>query len=141
MTIATYNAAGIRARLDGLLDWVATNEPDVLAIQETKVEDDKFPLAPFEDLGYHAAIHGQKAWNGVATLSRSMPTNVRRGFEDPTMPEDARLISCEIDGITVINTYVPNGSMVGSEKFIYKLRWLERFRGYLDDNICGDLAR
>lgn len=135
MTIATYNAAGIRARLDSLLDWMATNEPDVVAIQETKVEDSKFPLEAFEELGYHAAIHGQKAWNGVAILSRSIPTNVRRGFEDPTMPEDARLVSCEIDGITFINTYVPNGSSVDSEKFLYKLQWLERFRRYLDENI------
>jgi len=138
MTIATYNAAGIRARLDSLLDWMATNEPDVIAIQETKVEDSKFPLEPFEELGYHAAIHGQKAWNGVAILSRSLPTNIRRGFEDPLMPEDARLISCEIDGITFINTYVPNGSSVGSEKFAYKLQWLERFRRYLDENIRPD---
>jgi exodeoxyribonuclease-3 len=135
MTIATYNAAGIRARLDGLLDWIATNEPDVVAIQETKVEDTKFPLEPFEDLGYHAAIHGQKAWNGVATLSRSVPTNVHKGFGDPSMPEDARILTCDIDGVTIINTYVPNGSSVGSEKFAYKLQWLERFRRYLDENI------
>lgn len=138
MTIATYNAAGIRARLDGILDWLATNEPDVLAIQETKVEDAKFPLAAFEELGYHAAINGQKAWNGVATLSRSVPTNVRRGFEDPTMPEDARLLTCEVDGLTIINTYVPNGSSVGSDKFAYKLRWLERFRRYLDESFRPD---
>lgn len=138
MTIATYNAAGIRARLDGLLDWVATNEPDVLAVQETKVEDGKFPLEPFADLGYHAAINGQKAWNGVATFSRSVPQNVRRGFDDPAMPEDARLIACEVDGITIVNTYVPNGSAVGSDKFAYKLRWMERFRRYLDESYRPD---
>lgn len=138
MTIATYNAAGIRARLDNLVDWVATNEPDVLAIQETKVEDAKFPAEPFEDLGYHLAIHGQKSWNGVAILSRTTPLDVRRGFEDPSMPEDARLISCEIDGIRIINTYVPNGNTVGSEKFEYKLRWLERFRRYLNESVRPD---
>ena len=138
MTIATYNAAGIRARLDGLLDWMATNEPDILAIQETKVEDGKFPFEPFAELGYHHAINGQKAWNGVATLSRSVPTDVRKGFEDPSMPEDARLIACDIDGLVVVNTYVPNGTAVGSEKFAYKLRWMERFRRYLDANYRPD---
>ena len=138
MTIATYNAAGIRARLDGLLDWMATNEPDVLAVQETKVEDGKFPHEPFEELGYHVAINGQKAWNGVAILSRSVPQNVRKGFDDPAMPEDARLIACEIEGISIVNTYVPNGSAVGSDKFAYKMRWLERFRRYLDESYRPD---
>lgn len=117
---------------------MATNEPDVLAVQETKVEDAKFPFEPFAELGYHVAINGQKAWNGVATFSRSVPTNVRKGFEDPAMPEDARLISCEVDGITIINTYVPNGSSVGSDKFAYKLRWLERFQRYLNESYRPD---
>jgi len=112
MTIATYNAASIRARLPLVLDWLAVNEPDILAIQETKVEDEKFPVADFEDLGYHAALHGQKSWNGVCLLSRSPISNVRLGFEDDLMPSDARIISGDIDGITVINTYVPNGNSV-----------------------------
>jgi len=134
MKIATYNAASVRARLPLILDWLATEEPDVLAIQETKVEDDKFPTADFEDLGYHLAIHGQKSWNGVAILSRSPIVSVRPGFGDELMPNDARILACEIDGVAIVNTYVPNGNTVGSEKFEYKLRWLERFRRYLDEN-------
>ncbi len=134
MKIATYNAASVRARLPRILEWLAENEPDVLAIQETKVEDLKFPLSDFEELGYHAALHGQKAWNGVATLSRSPATNIRMGFMDELFPMDARILTCEIDGVSIVNTYVPNGNTVGSDKFIYKLSWLERFRKFLDDH-------
>jgi len=127
MKIATFNAASIRARLPLVLDWLAENEPDVLAIQETKVEDDKFPTGEFEDLGYQWALHGQKSWNGVCLLSRSPILNVRLGFEDDLMPTDARIISAEIDGLQIVNTYVPNGNTVGSDKWAYKMAWLERF--------------
>lgn len=132
MKIATYNAASVRARLPLLVEWLAENEPDVLCIQETKVENDKFPLDEFHELGYEVALNGQKAWNGVATLSRIPIDSVQKGFDDPLMPEDARLITTTIQGIPIINTYVPNGNTVGSEKFLYKMRWLERFRRYLD---------
>ncbi len=132
MTIATFNAASVRARLPLLIEWLAENEPDVLAIQETKVEDHIFPRTDFEDLGYQIALHGQKAWNGVALLSRSPIMNVQTGFGDDLMPTDARIISGEINGIAVVNTYVPNGNAVGSDKFVYKLKWLERFRTLLD---------
>ncbi|RYG38200.1 exodeoxyribonuclease III [bacterium] len=131
--IATFNAASVRARLPLLIEWMAEHEPDVLAIQETKVEDAKFPMAEFEELGYQVQIHGQKAWNGVATLTRSPSQVIAKGFEDDLMPVDARLLAIEVDGISIINTYVPNGSSVGSEKFEYKLRWLERFRRFLDE--------
>lgn len=131
MVVATYNAAGVRARLAGILDWLADNEPDVLALQETKVEDHLFPLASFEELGYNVAINGQKSWNGVALVSRLPITNVRKGFQDDLSVEDARIIAGDIGGLTVINTYVPNGSAVGTEKFDYKLVWLERFAKYL----------
>lgn len=134
MKVVTFNAASVRARLPLLLDWMAENEPDVLAVQETKVEDDKFPAETFQELGYHLAIHGQKSWNGVATLSRHPIRDVRKGFGDEVMPNDCRVISCEVEGVRVINTYVPNGSSVGSDKFEYKLRWLERFRRYLGEH-------
>ncbi|MGV3618162.1 MAG: exodeoxyribonuclease III [Fimbriimonas sp.] len=138
MKVVTFNAASVRARLPLLVEWIAENEPDVLAIQETKVEDDKFPRAEFEELGYEIALHGQKSWNGVATLSRSPIVNVRQGFMDEMMPTDARVLTCEIDGIPIINTYVPNGNTVGSDKFEYKLRWLDRFRRFLDENFRPD---
>lgn len=138
MKIATFNAASIRARLPLTLEWLAENEVDVLAVQETKVEDDKFPVADFEDLGYQVALHGQKSWNGVCLLSRSPMTNIRIGFEDDLMPTDARIISAEIDGIQVVNTYVPNGNTVGSEKWIYKMAWLERFARLLKERYRPD---
>ncbi|MDR3688643.1 MAG: exodeoxyribonuclease III [Fimbriimonas sp.] len=138
MKIATFNAASIRARLPILVEWLAQVEPDVLAIQETKVEDDKFPLSDFEDLGYQVAIHGQKSWNGVAILSRSPISSVRTGFGDDLFPTDCRILSCEIDGVSIVNTYVPNGNTVGSDKFLYKLSWMERFRQLLDERYRPD---
>ncbi len=138
MKIATFNAASVRARLPLLIEWIAENEPDVLGIQETKVEDDKFPIGDFEDLGYHVELHGQKSWNGVALLSRGLATNVTRGFEDDLFPSDARIISAEVNGIRIINTYVPNGNTVGSDKFEYKLRWLERFAQFLRERFRPD---
>lgn len=138
MRIATLNAAGIRPRMPLILDWLAVNEPDVLAIQETKVEDDKFPLDDFEELGYHAAIHGQKSWNGVATLSRHGIQNVRTGFGDELFPNDCRILACETGGVKIVNTYVPNGTAVGTDKWDYKLRWLDRFSAYLKQNFRSD---
>lgn len=132
MKIATYNAASIRARLPLVLDWLAENEPDVLAIQETKVEDDKFPREEFEEMGYHLALHGQKSWNGVCLISRLPIANVHTGFGDELMPNDARIIVGDIGGVRVVNTYVPNGNTVGSDKFAYKLQWLQRFRPFLE---------
>jgi len=134
MKIATFNAASVRARLPILVEWLATEEPDVLVIQETKVEDDKFPQAEFEELGYHLAIHGQKSWNGVAIVSRHPINSVRTGFGDELFPNDCRIIACDVNGVSIVNTYVPNGNTVGSDKFVYKLSWLERFRTYLDQN-------
>lgn len=131
MRIATYNAAGIRPRVPLILDWLAVNEPDVLAIQETKVEDDKFPSEEFEELGYQMAIHGQKSWNGVATLSRHAIQKVRTGFGDELFPNDCRILVCETNGVRIVNTYVPNGSAVGTDKWEYKLRWLDRFPSLL----------
>ncbi|HJP84188.1 MAG TPA: exodeoxyribonuclease III [Fimbriimonadaceae bacterium] len=138
MKITTYNAASVRARLPLILDWLAVNEPDVLAIQETKVEDDKFPISDFEDLGYQVALHGQKSWNGVCLLSRNPITRVRQGFEDDLMPTDARIISAEINGVEVVNTYVPNGNRVGSDKWAYKMAWLERFARLLRERYRPD---
>lgn len=121
-----------------LIEWLADNEPDVLAIQETKVEDDKFPLDEIQELGYEVALHGQKSWNGVATLSRQGIADVRIGFGDELFPNDARILRCTVNGIKIINTYVPNGSSVGSDKWDYKLRWLERFATMLRTEYRSD---
>jgi len=131
MTIATFNANSIRVRMPIILDWLAEHEPDVLAIQETKCEDDKFPLSDIEDAGYHAAFTGQKSYNGVAILSREPAQQVRFGFDDPMWPDDKRVMCASVGGVRIINTYVPNGNKVGNEKWAYKMGWLERFRGLL----------
>lgn len=127
MRIATFNANSIRLRLEVILEWMAEHEADVMAIQETKVDDNNFPREAIEDCGYHVVFHGQKTHYGVATISRMAPNDVRVGMDDPTWPDDKRIVAATYDGIRVINTYVPNGTKVGSEKFDYKLRWLERF--------------
>ena len=134
MKIATYNAASVRARLPRILEWIDENQPDILAIQETKVEDSQFPVAEFESRGYSLALNGQKGWNGVAILSKSPITDVRRGFNDEWWPNDARVIAGRVNDTWIINTYVPNGTEVGSDKFEYKLRWLERFSQFLTDH-------
>ena len=132
MRVATFNAASVRARLPLLVDWLQENPVDVLGIQETKVENEKFPRAEFEDLGYELALNGQKSWNGVALLSKHPMTDIELGFGDPDFREEARTISATINGIRMINTYVPNGNAVGNEKWQYKMQWLEKFREFLD---------
>lgn len=138
MKIATFNVNSIRQRLPIVLDWIAVNDPDILALQETKVPDDIFPTEPFEELGLHLAIHGQKSYNGVALISKHPIVSPQSGFGDPAMPEDCRMQRAEIAGITVINTYVPNGTQVGTDKFAYKLKWLDRFRTYCDARLAKD---
>lgn len=107
--------------------------PDLVALQETKVEDGSYPFAEFEELGYTSTVHGQKTYNGVAFLAREPIEDVSRGFGDKDWPEDCRIIRARVRGVTVVNTYVPNGTAVGGEKWDYKLRWLERFRRYCDE--------
>lgn len=147
MKIATWNVNSIRARLPVVSEWVSAVQPDVLVLQETKVEDEKFPWADLEPLGYQIKIHGQQRYNGVAILSKNPVTDVETGFCDPNMPEDCRIISAVVDGIKIINTYVPNGTAVGGDKWAYKMAWLDRFadwcgeRNSLDDPVVwlGDI--
>ena len=140
MRIATWNVNSVRTRLDQVLAWLGTEQPEVLCLQETKVADELFPLAPFRALGYEAAISGQKAYNGVAILSRLPIEDVQVGFaallpDDPEAPglgEQKRVISAQIAGLRVLNLYVPNGSSLRSEKYAYKLEWLACLKRYLD---------
>ena len=140
MRIATWNVNSVRTRLDQVLAWLAAERPEVLCLQETKVADELFPLEPFRALGYKAAISGQKAYNGVAILSRLPIEDVRVGFaallpDDPEAPglgEQKRVISAQIAGLRVLNLYVPNGSSLRSEKYAYKLEWLACLKRYLD---------
>lgn len=151
--IATWNVNSIRIRQDQVKDWLLQNPIEVLCLQETKVVDRDFPRTPFEELGYHVYISGQKAYNGVAILSRSPLENVGTGFtaildEEKVgeFDEQKRLICGTIQGIRVISTYVPNGGAIDSDKYQYKLHWLQLLHEYLQkiiDNqeelcICGD---
>jgi exodeoxyribonuclease-3 len=154
MKIATWNVNSIRSRQTAVLDWLKVNPVDVLCLQETKVIDGDFPREPFESLGYHLYISGQKSYNGVAIFSQQPMSAVHRGFtpiigEELTgeLDEQKRVISGVIDQIRIINLYVPNGSSVGSDKYQYKLRWLAALREYLakirvtgseELCVCGD---
>ncbi|MBD2033977.1 exodeoxyribonuclease III [Leptolyngbya sp. FACHB-321] len=137
MKVATWNVNSIRTRLNHIVNWLQENPVDVLCLQETKVMDESFPHQPFADLGYHTYISGQKSYNGVAMLSREPLSNVSTGFA-PLLGEAAidldgqkRVIAGTLDGIRIVNLYVPNGSSVGSEKYAYKLRWLAALRDYV----------
>jgi exodeoxyribonuclease III len=147
MKIGTWNVNSIRSRRDRLLGLLARHQPDVLCLQELKCTPEQFPLEVVRQAGYHAAIRGEKRYNGVAILSRSEPADVRGGMDDGVDDPQARLISADIEGVRVLSAYVPNGSEVGSEKFQYKLRWLDRLKQYLEMRhppgtsvvLCGDL--
>jgi exodeoxyribonuclease-3 len=132
--IATWNVNSIKVRLAQVLDWLDANAPDVLCLQETKVQDDGFPLAEFEAVGYRAIVSGQKTYNGVAMLSAARGTDELRdlpGLDDP----QRRFLGATFDGLRVIDLYVPNGQAVGSDKYAYKLDWL----GCLTDHLRAEL--
>lgn len=127
MKLVTYNLNGIRARLPRLVEYLAREAPDVVCLQELKCADDALPVGDIEAAGYHAVWHGQKGFNGVAVLARSGPPALRR-IGLPGDPDDShsRYIEAEIDGLIVASIYLPNGNPVGSDKFGYKLKWMER---------------
>ena len=125
MKLATWNVNSLKVRLPQVLDWLAQQQPAVLCLQETKLEDHAFPFAELAAAGYRAVWHGQKTYNGVAILSRN------------TADPQARLIAATVDGVRVICAYFPNGQAVGSDKYEYKLRWLAALRDFL----AGELAR
>lgn len=154
MQVASWNVNSIRTRLDHVTNWLKNNpKVDVLCLQETKVIDTDFPKAPFEELDYHLYIYGQKAYNGVALISKVPLEDVRMGFGAMLNPvtvgdldEQKRVISGVLNGVRILNLYVPNGSSIGSEKYDYKLRWLQVLKQYLIQtleettklNVCGD---
>ncbi len=138
-TVATFNVNSVRSRLDVLLPWIGNHLPDVLCLQEIKVETDKFPLEPFKAAGYECAVFGEKSYNGVAILSRGPLADVRRGLDDgKEKSEPARLIRATVRGVAVVNTYVPQGHEPDSDKFRYKLEWLERLRRFFEREYAPD---
>ena len=145
MKIAAWNVNSLKVRLPHLLDWLAEQSPDVVCLQELKLEDHNFPAAELSAAGYHAAYSGQKTYNGVALLARQPIEDVCYG--NPHFPdEQKRLVSGTIGGVRVVCAYMPNGQAVGSEKFDYKLRWLDALALWLQEELarhrslalCGD---
>ncbi len=134
MKLATWNVNSLTVRLPQVLDWLATNPVDVLALQELKLTDDKFPFDALARAGYLAQCFGQKTYNGVALLSRAPALDVVRNI--PGFADDmARVISATIDGVRVIGAYFPNGQEPGSEKFDYKLNWLKGLRDWVREEL------
>ena len=131
--IVTWNVNSIAARLERVLDFLKRETPDILCLQELKGMEEKFPFKEMEEAGYHAAVHGQKTYNGVAILSREIPSNVMKGFSKGKDPQ-ARFISAQFDSYTIMSAYIPNGQEVGCEKYDYKLAWLKDLRKHLADN-------
>ncbi|MHC4104635.1 MAG: exodeoxyribonuclease III [Planctomycetota bacterium] len=133
MKVASFNVNSLRARLPTVLEWLDEHHPDILCVQETKVQDVDFPKDELEETGYKYIFKGQKSYNGVAIFSKSEIKNVRFGFDDE--PKDQpRLAKAEINGIVIVNTYVPQGQSPESEKFQYKLNWFNRLLAFFDKN-------
>ncbi len=145
--IATYNVNSLRSRLHIVIPWLTEHRPDVFCMQETKVEDGKFPRAEFESSGYHVAFRGTKNYNGVAIASLRAPDSVSFGLHDGGPADEDRLISCTFSDLVILNTYVPQGRSKESDQFPYKLEWFKRLRAFMERSSsprssliwCGDL--
>jgi len=146
MKIATWNVNSVNARMEQLLGWLSAAKPDVVCLQETKCVDENFPAAQLNDAGYETAFLGQKSYNGVAILSKFPIENVQKNFPDDDGEAPKRLIAATIKGVHIVNTYIPNGTELWTDKFTFKLDWLQRLRRYFDENcstdadvlLCGD---
>ncbi|MFK7741280.1 MAG: exodeoxyribonuclease III [Planctomycetota bacterium] len=138
MKITTWNVNGIRARLTHVVDFLREHEPDVLCLQETKVQDDLFPLDVLEDEGYEVTFDGQKGYNGVAILAAHEIENPVKGMPDDGPDADKRVLAASVNGFRILDLYVVNGQEVGAEKYDYKLDWLRRLRTYLDSEFAAN---
>ena len=134
MKIASWNVNGIRARIDHVIAWIEENQPDVLALQETKVVDELFPYGAFESVSYAVEAFGQKSYNGVANITKNISTNTTKGIVDFNDPQ-TRVLSTTNEGIRIVNVYVPNGQAIGTEKFLYKLEWLGHLKKMLANGL------
>ena len=146
MKIATWNVNSIAIRLEQVFNWLKETRTDVLCLQETKTIDEKFPLEAVNNFGYHAAFTGQKSYNGVAILSKHPIENVQYNFADDEADAPKRLIAATVENIRIVNTYIPNGTELWTDKFTFKLDWLLRLRKMFDETcpkdsdvlLCGD---
>ena len=136
MKIASWNVNSLTVRLPHVLDWLARTQVDVLGLQELKMVDEKFPHAAFAELGYECAAFGQKTYNGVALISKQPLTDVVRG--NPHFADDhSRLIAATVNGVRIIDGYFVNGQEPGSEKFAYKMRWLDGLQQYVAQELAA----
>lgn len=127
--IASFNINGIKARLPRLLEWLEETQPDIACLQEIKTQDEGFPAAVFEKIGYGAIWHGQKSFNGVAILARdAQPVETKRGLDGEPEDEHSRYLEADVHGLRVASIYLPNGNPQPGPKFDFKLRWMERLR-------------
>ncbi|EYF06597.1 exodeoxyribonuclease III [Chondromyces apiculatus] len=148
MRIATWNVNSVRTRLEQLTGWLARATPDVVCLQEIKCEDAQYPEEALSEAGYRSAVFGQKTYNGVAILARFglAIEDVKRNFDTDVADAQRRMIAATVEGVRIINVYVPNGQAVGLPAFAYKLEWLDRLRQEVaahqkpteDVLICGD---
>lgn len=146
LEVVTWNVNSVQARLDRVLPFLKSEDPDIVCLQELKCTTEKFPKEVFQNLGYHSAVYGQKTYNGVAILSKVPLSKVETGFGDDKEDPAARFIAATVGKIRVLCAYVPNGQEVGSDKYRYKLQWLSRLKAYLQDRftksskyiLCGD---
>jgi exodeoxyribonuclease-3 len=148
VNLASWNVNSIRVRRERLLRWLDTNRPDVMCLQELKATEAQFPFDAVRAAGYDLAVAGQKGYNGVAILARAGLglEDVRLGLDDGVEDPTARLISARVGGVRILSVYVPNGQVVGSDKYAYKLEWLRRLRDYVERHhrtseplvLCGD---
>jgi len=147
-SLATFNVNSVRARLHVLIPWLERHQVDVICLQETKVTDEVFPQDAFRDIGYNVAFKGQKSYNGVAIASRHAIEDVAVGFDGTNGPVDAsRLLRCRVQGVSIVNTYVPQGRAIDHENYAYKLQWFDRLAALFDAEYspakdlvwCGDL--
>jgi exodeoxyribonuclease III len=145
LKIATWNVNSITARLPLVERWLDSARPDVLCLQETKCTDERFPEEAFRELGYNCQSFGQPTYNGVAIISSAECRDVQRGFPD-SPDAHARLLAATVNGVSIVNVYVPNGQAVGTEKYHFKLGWMRRLRQFFDSHydrrkpvlLCGD---
>lgn len=148
MKIATWNINSLNARIGHVIDWCEKNQPDVLCLQETKCVDEKFPHQRLRSVGFeHIAFYGEKAYNGVALISKYPIRDVQKNFPGDAADSQRRLIAGTVGGIRIVNTYVPHGTAFGTPQYRFKLEWLRRLRRYFDKDfdvdenvlLCGDL--
>lgn len=135
MKIATWNVNSLRKRMPLVLEWLEKHQPDVLCLQETKVKDEDFPLMLLQTSGYHITFRGRTGFNGVATLTRTPPELVLHGLHEGPDNEDDRILQTVVNGIPIINSYVPQGYRIDSEKYVFKLAWFKRIRRYFEERL------